>query len=333
MVSTKTMESLKRDANRVMDHLRRLLDTQRSNVPLHLSHYTSTAALTSMLTSSDGGLRLWDSATMNDPDEGSTTSEGEMLLDVLNDDFGEGSWLWHRYAIAHIGCFVGTTRGEGGAVGYRVIDVGDDLLFWRLYGDQCRGLSLTMPPHVCGPLLGTSVVQKVTYRDEPPMPTNRRDVVGVLREVDRLRHQGLETGAWPEMQQGVIRLLDRLFVKRFLHKRSHYEMEQEYRAVVFAGREEDDVAPSTPIVRRGSQIRGGVERTWVQIPEFDRQGIFTTNSQITIGSNVPSADNVRVELVGMLERLGKDPHVIQIVFHRFAIDRAEVKVSRLSEGW
>ena len=130
---------------------------------------------------------------MNDPDEGSTTSEGEMLLDVLNDDFGEDSWLWRRYAIAHIGCFVGTTRGEGGAVGYGVIDVGDDLLFWRLYGDQCRGVSLTMPPHVCGPLLGTSVVQKVTYRDEPPMPTNRGDVVGVLRELDRLRHQGLET--------------------------------------------------------------------------------------------------------------------------------------------
>ena len=280
--------------------------------PLVLSHYTSTAALKSMLKSPDGGLRLWDSATMSDPDEGRTTGHGAMLVEVLSDTFGEDSWMWRRYAAAHIGCFVGTTRGTSGAVGYRTIDAGDDLLFWRLYGDQCRGVSLTIPDHVCGPLLGQSVVHRVTYGDQPLIPISGREVERVLRAIDKLRTRALEAGEWPEIQKAVIRQLDQLFITRFLHKRSHYELEQEYRAVVFVGDETDDVGPSVEVSGRGTDVQGGVRRTWIQIPEFGCERIFTTASQINIGSNVPDAKNVKKDLTAMVTALGKNPKVIAI---------------------
>ena len=68
-----------------------------------------------MLQDPDGGLRLSDSGTMNDPDEGQTTKDDRMFANLLEEQFGEESWLRRRYRSAHIGCFVGVrSRADGG---------------------------------------------------------------------------------------------------------------------------------------------------------------------------------------------------------------------------
>lgn len=51
---------------------------------LQLAHYTSLEALISMLQDSDGGLRLSDSSTMNDPGEGHATRDGREISRLLD---------------------------------------------------------------------------------------------------------------------------------------------------------------------------------------------------------------------------------------------------------
>ena len=63
---------------------------------LRLAHYTSVEAIISMLQVDGGGLRLSDSSTMNDPEEGQATRDGRAVLHQLKGEFGEESWLWRR---------------------------------------------------------------------------------------------------------------------------------------------------------------------------------------------------------------------------------------------
>ena len=102
-----------------------------------LAHYTTLEAVISMLQSPKGGLRLSDSSTMNDPEEGCATRDGRHIRHLLDDEFEQDSWPRRRYDHAHVCCFVGVDRGAKNDV-----EPGDDLLFWRLYGNDCRGLSM-----------------------------------------------------------------------------------------------------------------------------------------------------------------------------------------------
>ena len=132
---------LRREAEGIVSRARSLLQSQKriqsdpittqESSSLHLAQYTSLEAMISMLQTPGGGLRLSDSSTMNDPEEGRATSDGRSFLRLLGEEFGKDSWPWRRYSSAHIGCFVGITRGDE-----HIIDAGDDLLFWRLYRER-----------------------------------------------------------------------------------------------------------------------------------------------------------------------------------------------------
>ena len=118
--------------------------SQEARTPVfRLAHYTTLEAVISMLQSPNGGLRLSDSSTMNDPEEGCATRDGRSIRHLLGDEFEKDSWPRRRYDHAHICCFVGVDRGAEADV-----EAGDDLLFWRLYGNECRGLSITLSPHL-----------------------------------------------------------------------------------------------------------------------------------------------------------------------------------------
>ena len=282
--------------------------------PMHLAHYTSLEALVSMLQSPDDGLRLSDSATMNDPDEGLATSDDRVLVRLLEDEFGTESWVYQRYLSANVCCFVGIQgRAE------TIIDAGDDLLFWRLYGNDCRGVSITIAPHVSNELVRSSVVQQVIYTDEPPLQIDIVSISALLKDLERIRMSARAEGIWNEISEEVIPSCDRMFAARFLRKRSHYEMEHEFRAVAFETPEDADEGNELRIDRRGVHVQYGLVRRYIQIPELRCNALLTSNSQITIGSNVPDHDDAKRAL----------PTSSEYVCQRFRIDHVNFRAANM----
>ena len=306
------MDSLRDEAARIARCAHNLRGSPRGEdqpspdeVSLRLSHYTSLEAIVSMLQASDGGLRLSDSNTMNDPDEGIATRDGRVISRLLNDEFGRDSWVWKRYSVAHICCLVGVDKQE-----QPDLEVGDDLLFWRLYGDECRGVSITMPEHVSHKLVKSSVVQRVIYTKERSMQVDVAAVSQLLDDLDKLRSRACEANPWSEICQIVIPACDLLLAQRFLVKRSHYEMEREYRAVAFVTQGDDNAPEDQRFVPRGRHVHFGRIRTYVQIPDLNCEAILTTGSQITVGRNIPYPEDVKDTVESLVEARGSAPSVV-----------------------
>lgn len=294
----KSLERRARElASSVGDLLQLSSDPQSSLSPeqlssLRLAHYTSLDAIVSMLQRPGDGLRLSDSSIMNDPDEGRSTSDDRFFVQLLKKEFGKKSWLWKRYSNAKICCFVGVAGSDNSGK-----DPGNDLLFWRLYGNDCRGVSITIPPHKSQELLASCVVQPVEYFDEPPLGINLVPLAALLRGLDDLRSEACESDKWPKISSLVLPAVDRLLKQRFLRKRSYYQMESEYRAVAFHVGGWDGL----PSLDHGLNVRYNRARTFVQVPSLRCESIFTTGSRITIGSNVPQISRAKKTLSGLLE--------------------------------
>ena len=275
--------------------------------PLHLAHYTSLEALISILQTSDGGLRLSHSSAMNDPEEGMTTTYDTILYRQLKDDADQMPWIYERYGAAFVCCFVGIEEDD-----VRTIDPGDDLLFWRLYGNGCRGISITTAPHRSTQLVASSLVRQVTYATEALDVAEVNAVLELLRDLDQLRVRALEVELWPDVAQIVLPPCDGLLAERFLRKQIHYSIEREYRAVLFdAGVEMADRTGGI-IVSGGTQVQNGLCRRYVQVEELMRTSILTTDTQITIGSNVAERDRVRWMIENSLDLLGLAPNVVPV---------------------
>ena len=314
MSASSNLHALQREAADIAVRSRELLQSWTSAQPdplsteqlssLHLAHYTSLEAIISMFQTTDGGLRLSDTSTMNDPEEGRSTTDGRIILQLLKSKFGKRSWLWQRYSAANVCCFVGIVRA-----GERDIDPGDDLLFWRLYGNDCRGVSITIPPHVSRQLIDSSIVGRVMYTAEAPLEIQPSVFVPLLRDLDGLRKRARNLSLWSKICPSVLPLFDALFKQRFLRKRSRYEMEREYRAVAFLS--EDD-AEDPRYSRRGQHVQYGLIRRFVEVPELSCKSILTTNSKITIGSNVPESSTAKDILSNLLKSQGKGGGVVSI---------------------
>ena len=309
-------QELQNAANSIAERARNLFKStyeMRSDPPFtreesfRLAHYTSLEAIVSMLQTPDGGLRLSGSDTMNDPDEGRATVGGRTILHWLKDEFGEESWVWKRYSSAHLCCLVGIDRMKN-----KNFEVGNDLLFWRLYGNECRGVSITIPPHRANELVKSSVVQRVIYTEEPDIQIDVGGIFKLLKDLNDLHSRACEAGLWPNICQTVIPMCDLLLGQRFLLKRFHYEMEREYRAVAFVTQGDEKAPEDSRFVSRGQHVQFGCVRTYVQIPELSCRSILTTGSRITIGSNVPdtTAKDTLESLVA--ERLNQAPSVVTI---------------------
>lgn len=272
-----------------------------------LAHYASLEAVTSMLQSPDGGLRLSDSSTMNDPEEGCATRDGRSIRHVLIDEFEEDSWLRQRYDDAHVCCFVGASRGEEDDV-----EPGDDLLFWRLYGNECRGLSITLASHHSERLLQDRYVHQVTYAPDPPLSIDVRPILKVLRDLQKLRTNAIDADVWESIYPLVLPACDLLMSYRFLHKRAHYSMERECRAIVFVTGN-NHLPEDNRFSAKGYHVQYQRIRKYVQIPQLSCNHIFTTDSRITIGANVPESDNVKKEVDALVsEFFNVAPSVVSV---------------------
>ena len=305
------LEKLQEIATNIAQRARSLLESmhsirRESSTKLHLAHYTSLEAIVSMLQVPGGGLRLSGSDTMNDPDEGCATEDARIISDLLKNKFGTESYVWKRYSSAHLCCLIGIDQPINPDIG-----IGDNLLFWRLYGNECRGVSITIPPHRANELVESSVVQRVVYTEEPDVQIDEADISQLLIDLNELHSQASKANLWPEICQEVIRECDLLLGQRFLLKRSHYKMEREYRAVTFVTQGSDNAPEDSQFVSRGQHVQFGYIRTYVQIRELLCESILTTGSRITIGKNVHDAHNARDTVESLVEeRLNKAPNVV-----------------------
>ena len=256
MSDSKDLEVLQREADGIVNRACELLkswtntrtdltsDEELSS--LRLAHYTSLAAIVSMLQTPSGSLRLSDTSTMNDPYEGGATMEDRTVLQWLENEFGKETWLCQRYGAANVCCFVGIAGTD------QSIDPGNDLLFWRLYGNDCRGISITLPPHLSKNLVSSLIVDRVMYTDKPSLENDLSLFSSLIRDLDALRCRAHSADLWSKICPKVLAACEPLFKQRLLSKRPHYKPECDYRAVAF---QSEDDAYDTRYSDSGRHVR------------------------------------------------------------------------------
>ena len=149
-------------------------------------------------------LRLYDSAHCNDP------GEGNFLVSELSSS-GKYRWLERGSEAGH--AYLTSFVRSGG-----VTDISDDLVFWRSYGDNGRGCSLTLDvPEV--------LLRKVKY-GQSGMEDARRLILPVLDAVTPLAQANENFGR--AISETILRGLESV---RYLYKEQAYHHEGECRVL------------------------------------------------------------------------------------------------------
>ena len=161
-------------------------------------------------------------------------------------------------------------------------------------------------------LLRGGWVQQVTYTEDPPLRIDLRPISLLLHDLEKLRARAMDAELWHSVYPVVLSHCDLVMAYRFLHKRAHYSMEREYRAVAFVTGN-DEAPEDGQFPARGHHVQYHRIRTYVQTPQLARRAILTTNSRITIGANVPESDHVKRNVADLVFKyLGLAPNVVSV---------------------
>ena len=288
----------------VMEHVsaeileRHLIPTEAEDATLRVTHYTSLAAVTSMLRGLANGqgatLRLYDSSHCNDPDE------GDHLVRQLSSN-GKHRWLEQGSGVGHayIASFVFVS--DGGEP-----DMSDELVFWRTYGKDGKGCSLTVD-------VRCKLLRKVLY--EPADVEAVRitlqpilDAVTPLAQADEHCAKAISGTIWK-----------RLAGVRYLYKDEAYHHEQEYRVAIPC--DSPDIRPSG--VRFETYEEGGsiVEvRHYCEIADLGLRRLLASNSKLVLGPSVNDRYSVRL----YFEDLRREARTNDRGVHNFPIQESEI---------
>ena len=254
----------------------------------------------------EGGLRLYDTVHANDPEEGrflllnwpegddrpwmweegdSGTEEDKGL--GLREQVEQGLYPGHSYVLS----FVPTTVEKRN---------NDRIVFWREYGREGRGCSLSIPEDKLfndkkcsltpyrvqyGQEGVDSLAEELRERLFDPIEKSIRDADGLeSRMFDRIREKVRQ-----ELQ---------LF--RYLYKDSAYDYEEEYRLVIMESRDE---IGERPTYERKTNARGDtVFRHYMTHTSLYCRQIFGSGSDVILGPTVPHAENVERTIEELLKR-------------------------------
>ena len=276
----------------------------------HLVHYTGTDVVFGMLDDGDkqGGLRLYDTVHASDPEEGrfllrhwpdldderpwmwqegtNEDSDGDRSL-KLKEQIEQGLYPGHAYVLS----FVPSTSDKR---------KNDKIVFWREYGREGAGFSLSIPKdrlfeaEKC-PLVpyrvryGTQNVEELAERLNERLfePIEKR-----LRGVDGIRNTLFEVA-----QQKV---REELQLFRYLYKDCAYEHEEEYRLVILEPRGK---TCSKPTYERRTNTRGEtIFRHYMTHESLYSKQILGLKSQVILGPTVPHPENVKKTIEELLCR-------------------------------
>ena len=251
---------------------RHIVDDDIEGITSRATHYTSLEAVLRMLSQEISGgsasLRLYDSLHCNDPEE------GNFLVNSLSST-PEHRWL-----------------AEGGSGGHAYIaslivdeqeqDLSNELLFWRTYGNEGAGCSLTM-------VVETRLLRRVLY-GEGPVAVTREQLLPILDVVQPLaeRYESLRE----EMSGTIWRRLEAV---RFLYKNSAYKFEKECRVVLTT----DSPGYDQDRVRFEPREDGGPlsrVRHFYEMDELALKSTMTSGSKLVLGPCVPDQYSVKLYL-------------------------------------
>ena len=287
----KHMTQFRRAVNAISDHVREDHDIKESSRPyLVLTHYTTLDALFAMLQDSQNArLRLYDTVHLNDPREGIATAEGETIASDLADKLHGSSshttsidqdHIFFRYSTAYLLSFVASCSASD--------DLGDNLIFWRLYGHDGRGCSISFFPFLARwPDSVRNALRHVRY-DTDGVLDHSREILDLLELYGRIEKlPNLEHSAEHELSQA-LPLLEECLAKRFLMKDPPYEPEREVRLVRFA-RPSDRSSPREPCV----ELVRGVVRHYLECDDLKLQGLVDSRTVLRIGPAVPHPQDAK----------------------------------------
>ena len=277
----------------------------------HLVHYTGTDVVFDMLDDGDEqGLRLYDTVHASDPEEGT------FLLRHWPDRDDERPWMWQEGAPgdsdgdrnlklkeqveqgvypghAYVLSFVSSKRDKKN---------NDRIVFWREYGRQGAGCSLSIPKdklfdaNKCplvpyrvryGPKAVGKLAARLTECLFEPLEKGLRDVGATA------------TTLFEEVQKKV---REELQLFRYLYKDDAYEHEQEYRLMILKPRGETD---SKPTYEQRTNVRGEtIFRHYMTHKSLYRNQIFGRKSQVILGPTVAHAENVEQTIGTLLDEKG-----------------------------
>lgn len=252
-------------------------------------HYTRITALVSMLKDAynrdkKSSFRLYDSVHLNDPDEGEYFTRKFELPKKYD-------WLGKRdLGHAYIASFIIPNSEE---------DLSNKLLFWRTYGEEGEGCSLSLP-------IPRNKLQKVLYG-----PGNLKRTIKELKSVlDLLDPLITEIDNPPIQEQLAATVWESLGRIRYLHKDDAYEYEKECRFVIA----ESDIPDKDKIFFEDKDLNNFPIRIrhYYEHEDLEIVSLLATGSSVRLGPRVPHIDNVCYYLNALRQRAGLAPQEIKI---------------------
>ena len=242
-------------------------------------HYTGINNLISMLQDASEGkkpsLRLYDSAYLNDPEEGNYFVRHLRLKQ-------RHAWLGENSSHAYITSFIIPSRDSG-----QNMSGNDDLVFWRTYGREGEGCSLKLSVPVCRLRKVLYGVRGIEYAEDALLPT-----LGIL---SRLVESN--AGIQERVAKAVWGSLGRI---RYLYKSDAYEYERECRVVMPESGIHDKDRIQFECEEQGTgsaRIRHYYEEEYLNV-----KGMLDSDSLIMLGPCVPYSYNVSYYIDTLLNR-------------------------------
>ena len=262
-------------------------------------HYTSLLALFMMLNGSaepiklphgprksrptdERFLRLYDSANLNDP------SEGAYLMKRFRTE---------TYNVMRIPAYIASFIRPDKKRKDPVLEARNNLVFWRHYGDDGRGCSISIPVDRFTPNQDGLILRAVAYGNSAA-----EKAAVELRPAVKMFDKMLSKDLDPAIQREVaIVIRDGLGEIPYLYKSSAYKYEKECRIVAT-----ESTFKGYGPVRHDCEARScksGRIRMYGRHPLLTTTNILSTGSVITLGPDVSNVDYVKYALEQLLRSL------------------------------
>ena len=231
-------------------------------------------------------LRLYDSANLNDP------SEGGYFLKQLDT----------YYDVVKVPAYIASFVTPNDAT-----DPANDLVFWRHYGNDGRGCSISIPSQRFPSTPSTFRLRTISYghmkaEDDAQKlrPIIRRLDPVVQHARDRSAHN--PTGDTTLYRLLAVTILESLGELPYLYKSTAYQYEHECRVVAL----QSDFEKADDIRHTFDQRLDGVgrPRMYGLHPCLNMTNLLSTGTVITLGPAVPNRDNVQYALEQLLASVG-----------------------------
>ena len=270
-------------------------------VTKHVVHYTSLQALFMMLNGSaepiklprgtrksrpadERFLRLYDSANLNDP------SEGVYLMKRFRTETSNDMRI-----PAYIASFITPDKKAKDAVQ----EARNNLVFWRHYGDEGRGCSISIPVDPLTRNQHGLILRTVAYTKSAADKAASQLRPGV-KMLDKMMSKDLH----PDIRREVaIVIRDGLGEIPYLYKSSVYNYERECRIVAMESAFKKYDGISYDFDKRDG--KSGRIRMYGRHPLLTMTNILSTGSIITLGPDVPNVDYVEYALEQLLRSLDR----------------------------